>query len=396
MVDNAQLPRKILLVDDDPAVAEALDNMLRKHQIQVVRAIDFDSATYLFNQQIFEVCVIELEFGPLPGLGVVQKFRANKHPERRLSGMVIASGNQKKHTDDALGAELGDIEFISKPFTDVKMLGVLARALLQKRSVAEYDAVRTLSYDAMKTGDFDAAVGHVKKNLAKIGKKGMPLLLGLYEEAKKWPEALQVVDAMIEKKQDDIAALNAKGRILLHLGKAQEARDLLEKADKLAPKNLDRIRAMASMYLKLDQPDASVAKMKELINLSPDEPDLKFDMIQSLEDAGYVQHAIGLCRETTLPAEVVRFYNNKGVIHSKTAEHTRAVHQYEAALKFYPTYKENYRIYFNLAIAEANQKTTENMQRARAALLKCLALAPEFDKAKTLLSTIEKALGSAA
>jgi len=62
------------------------------------------------------------------------------------------------------------------------------------------------------------------------------------------------------------------------------------------------------------------------------------------------------------------------------------------ALRFYPQFKENFRIHFNVAIAEANQKTVDGLQRAEASLQKCLELAPNFTKASALLAQVQHAL----
>lgn len=395
--NDSPLPKKILVVDDDPSVAEALTNSLKKHGIIVIKAHDFETAVYQFNQQIFEVVIVELEFGPLPGLAVVQKFRAHAHKERRTAGVIIASGQQRKTTDDTLGSELGDLEFVQKPMTEGKLLSIIMKALGHKRQVTEYEMTKELAYDLWhKHKNVDGAIAVLKQNLPRLGRRGMNLMAGIYEDALKYPEGMQIIDALLQQKPDDIALINAKGRILLKMGRAAEAREYLEKADKLAPKNIDRIRAMADMYLKLQEPDASVAKMKELIALTPESADAKLDCVRVLDDAGFVEHAVGLCRETTLPTEVIRYYNNRGVVHSKSSEHTAAVGEYTAALKFFPEFKENYRIYFNIAIAEANQKTPESLERAVAALKQCLKMSPDFEKGKQLLATITKALGAAA
>lgn len=394
--ENANLPKKILIVDDDPSVCEGVVAGMRKYGIAVVKAHDFDTAMYQFNQQIFEIAIIELEFAPLPGLAIVQKFRAHQNKERRSMGIIIASGQQRKSTDDALGNELGDMEFIQKPINDAKLISILARSLQHKRQVVDYEQTRELAYDLWNTHkNLDGAVAIVKQNIPRLGRKGMNLMASLYEEAHKESDSLQIIDALLQQKPEDIALLNAKGRLLLKLGKPQEAREFLEKADKAAPKNIDRIRAMAEMYLKVQDPNSSVAKMKELIALSPEAKDTGLDCVRTLDEAGYAEHAVSLCRETTLPAEVIRYYNNRGVIFSKAAEHGNAVSEYAAALKFYPDFRENYRILFNIGIAEANQKTVESLRRAQAALQRCVALAPDFEKGRTLLQTVSKALEGA-
>ena len=391
--DQSNLPNKLLFVDDDPSVGEGVANALRKYGIIVVKAHDFDTAMYQFNQQIFEVAIVELEFSTLPGLAVVQKFRAHANKERRATGIIIASGQQRKGTDEALGGELGDMEFIQKPLNEGKLLSALAKALLHKRHVMDYEVARELAYDLWnKHKNLDGAIAVLKQTIPRLGRKSMSLMAGLYEEATKNGESLQIVDALLQQTPDDIALINAKGRLLLKMGRTADARAYLERADTMAPKNIERIRAMAELYLKMENPDASVGKMKELIALNPESKDIALDCVRSLDDAGYIEQAVSLCRETTLPTEVIRYYNNRGVALSKSAEHEAAVNEYLAALKFYPDFRDNYRIHFNVAIAEVNQKSVEHLKRAQAALQRCLALAPEFEKARLLLNTVHKAL----
>lgn len=391
MEQQSNLPKKILLIEDDTTIAEAVTSFLKKHNIAVVRALDIETAMYQFNQQLFEIVVVELEFSSLPGLAVVQKIRGNPAEERRSAGIVITSGQQRKSQDDGLMHELGDMEIIQKPLTDIKMLPALARALQRKRGLKEYELIRSVCYDMVqKKNDLGGAINLLKQNLPKIGQRGISLMAHLYEESGQVQDALKTVDTLLSKNPDDIAMLNSKGRLLLKMGDAGKARELLEKADRLAPQNIERIRNMASMYLKLQDPKASTAKMKELIALSPENKDLKFDLFRDLETAGYVEAAIGLCRETTLPAEVVRFYNNKGVMLSKTGDNKMALAEYTSALRFYPTFTENYRIHFNIAIAEANQKSIESLQRAESALHKCLELSPNFDKGVQLLAQVQR------
>lgn len=391
-MEQNNVPKKILLVDDEAAVAEGVTNSLKRHGITVVRAMDLETAIYQFNQQIFDVVVIELEFESLPGLALAQKFRTNPNEERRQAGIIISCGQQRKAQDDGLMNELGDMDVVKKPLTDVKLLPVLARVLQKRRSIKEYENVRKVCYDFIHKDDLPGAIDHLKTNLQKIGARGLALMAHIYEEAGQLADALKTVDALLQKNPDDIAMLNTKGRLLLKLGETKKAKNFMERADRLAPKNIERVRNMASMYLSLQDPESSTQKMKELIALTPESKDLKFDLFRDLETAGYIEAAVGLCRETTLPTEVIRFYNNKGVIFSREAENQQALLEYSSALRFYPRFNENYRIHFNVAIAEANQKSPENLARAEAALLKCLELAPDFEKAATLLSQIQKTL----
>ena len=133
----------------------------------------------------------------------------------------------------------------------------------------------------------------------------------------------------------------------------------------------------------------AVMRQKELLDMHPDEPDMKFDMFEKLKNKGYDKHAINFCRETTSAHEVVRFYNNRGVMDSKKGDPERALDGYKDALKFYPDHEENYRIHFNIALAIINKKEPGHRKMAIREVEKCLALNPEFEKGQKLLAKLK-------
>jgi Tfp pilus assembly protein PilF len=113
-------------------------------------------------------------------------------------------------------------------------------------------------------------------------------------------------------------------------------------------------------------------------------------MFSKLMEKGFDTHAVSFCRETTKPIEVVRYYNNKGVVHSKSGEADKAITAYKQALMFFPDFKENYRIMFNLALATFNLKTPDARFDAQMHLEECLKLEPTFEKAQKALAQIKK------
>ena len=386
------LPKKILFIDDDVAVSEGLEGPLRNQGVQLIRALDVETAMYLFNQQIFEVVVVELEFASLPGLALIQKIRNVTHAERRAAGIILTCGQQRKGSDDNLAKEIGEIDIISKPLSAIKLLPALQRALEQRRNALELAKVQSQVNQTLEKSGVDAALEILKSNLPKLKNRGHAMMVDLYEESKQYSNAISILDPLIEKLPNDINLINTKGRILLKMGDSKAAKDYLEKADAAAPHNIERLKAMATMYLELEDPNSSVEKMKDIIKLSPEQKDLKFSMFKDLENAGFLNHAIGLCKATTPPVEVVRYYNNVGVTLSKTQDYAGAIAEYESALKFYPSFRENYRILFNIGLAYAHQKNQESYIKAEQALVRCLELKPNYDKAVTILSEVRKRL----
>ncbi len=391
----SNLPNKILVVDDDPSIAQGLEDPLKRQNITLVSAPGLDTAFYHFNQQRFTVVLVELEFAPLSGLALIQKWRKHDDPEKRQTGFIVLAGSQRDAEDAALTRELGDIEIIPKPFTVIQLLPFLSRALARRDRAMALDEMRIKVGKIQKLDNgMEKAIGALRKELPNLGAQGLLLMCDVYEAGGSNEEALTLVERLLEKSENDVSLMNRKGRLLLKLGRFKDARIVMEKADKAAPQNLERIEAMSDMYLKLNEPDKSVSKMKDLLGLNPEQPDIKFSMFEKLNNAGFSSHAQSFCRETTEPGEVVRFYNNKGVALAKEGDRDAAISEYEKALQYFPNFKENYRILFNIGLAYTNVKTHEAYEKAAHSLRRCLELAPDFDKARNALATIEKSLSS--
>ena len=292
MSNDISLPSKILVIDDDPTVAQGLEDALSRYNIAVIKASDLDTALYQFNQNRLEVVLVEVEFGPLPGLALVQKWRQHEVQDKRMTSFIMMSGSSRSAADGGLIRELGDLELITKPFTAIQILPYLSRAYAaRQRTVQFFELKARLVEPYERRGDLGKAVEQVHKQMANLGPRGLPLLIDLYEKAGQYDQALAVVTGMLEKDNNNIALIGAKGRLLLRLGKIGEAKEYMERADKAAPTNIDRINEMATMFLKLKDPVNSVKKMKEFIDLNPENPDVKFEMFSKLYDHGYDDHA---------------------------------------------------------------------------------------------------------
>lgn len=394
-MSQTNLPNKILLVDDDPTVAQGLEEQLLKHNVRVEKATNLETALYMFNKQRYDVALIEMEFGPLPGLALVQKWRQHEIAEKQCTAFIVMTGNKGAVAKDGLFKELGDLEIITKPFGVIQILPYLSRGLAAKQRAVSYLETKSKVLDYYgKTGDFDKAAKHVEKQLSSLGPRGLNMLYDLYEKGGRFGDALALINGLLEKDQNNIQLLNAKGRMLMRLNRFQEAKDALKKADELAPQNIDRINELASAYLHLKDPDNAVKSFQQLLALSPEKPEAKFDMFGQLCNHGFDDHAVQFGREVAKPAEIVKHYNNKGVLLSKEGQGAEALTEYQRALRFFPKFKENYRIYFNIGLAYAQQKTPEGYNKAHEALKLCVELSPDFEKGKKALEQVERVLAS--
>ena len=391
---QASLPGRILIVDDDGAVAKAIEEPLNtRYKVRVDKATNLETALYLFNTQRFEAVLIELDFAPLAGLALVQKWRNHDIHEKRQASFIMMSGNKSLGANEGLIKEIGDLEILVKPFSVIQLLPYLSRAMALKRRQTAYAEVKSRIVDFYeKTGDFDKAAQQVQKKLPELGPRGLNLLCDLYEKGGRFDEALNIINPMLVQNPQNITLLNAKGRLLMRLGRFSEAKAALVMSDQLAPQNIERLNQLALASLQLKDPKASVGYFKQLVNLSPEQPDLKFDMFSKLYEHGFDEEAVAFGKETAKPMEIVRHYNNKGVLLSKEGDVPQALTEYQRALGFFPQFKENYRIYYNIALAKLQSKSRESYEEAAKNLKRCLELSPGFEKAQNTLDKIEKAL----
>lgn len=389
MTDN-NLPNKILVVDDDESFIISLENALTRHNIKIIRGDKLETALYQFNTARFDVAMVELDFGELPGLAIIQKWRKHETLEKQTCGFIAVAGQSRSNLADGLIRELGEIEVVSKPLNMIGIISTIAKAMQSRRRALEYVQLKAKVTDYyMKSKDIEKTVALVTPRLHELGPSGNDLLLSLYETAESWEHALVTVSKQLENKQNDISLLNTKARILLKLGRTQDALPLFEKADAVAPLNIQRLEQLAEMYLQMQNPDKGVIKLKQLCDLHPENPEYKFDAMQKLFDAGFSDHAMDFGRKNTSPMDIVRHYNNKGVALSKSGNPEKALQEYNRALEFFPTYKENYRIHYNVALAHVTKKDAESRRLAEEAVIKCLKLNPGFEKAKNALDAIQ-------
>lgn len=389
----ANLPKAILVVDDDSTVGQAIEAPLnRQYNVEVSNSQDLDTSIYFFKNQDFDVVFVELEFEPLHGLALIQRLRDSDSLDKRATAFVLMSGKTRSPSDDNLLKELLDIEVIQKPFSMVHVLPYLSRGMAMKKKLLKHEAFRAECLKLVAAGRTKEAVEHAKSHLAPLDGRAVKLICEIFERGNLLEEGLAFISPLSEKDPGSIIYTYLRGRFLRLLGRFKDARRFLEDSNKQSPNNLRRLDDMGELYLGLNDVEKAVENLRTLVKLSPESEAIKFYWFERLDDAGYTDEARKFCQQTTKPMEVVRFYNNKGVEMSKLGDHRGAIAQYQKAIKLYPNFKENYRLHYNIALAYIKLKNIPAYEAAAEALKAALQLKPEFDKARTTLEVVNKTL----
>jgi DNA-binding response OmpR family regulator len=126
----APVPRRILVVDDDPTVAEVVAGYLQRAGYLVDRAGDGKTALEQAVALGPDLVVLDLMLPEIDGLEVCRRLRAE--PASRDIPVVMLTAKGDEH-DRILGLELGADDYVTKPFSPrelvLRIQSVLRRSI---------------------------------------------------------------------------------------------------------------------------------------------------------------------------------------------------------------------------------------------------------------------------
>jgi DNA-binding response OmpR family regulator len=121
---------RILLIEDDPEIAELVHLHLRDEGYQVERADSGDGGLALALQGGWGLVILDLM---LPGLGGLDVCRRLREQERHVPILMLTARSEE--IDKVLGLELGADDYLTKPFS-VRELRARVKALLRRSQLA--------------------------------------------------------------------------------------------------------------------------------------------------------------------------------------------------------------------------------------------------------------------
>jgi DNA-binding response OmpR family regulator len=102
---------RILLADDEQSIQTLLSYPLRRDGYEVVQATDGRQALDRFDEQTFDLVVLDLMLPRIDGLEVCRRLR------NRSSVPIIMLTAKSDEIDKVVGLELGADDYITKPFS---------------------------------------------------------------------------------------------------------------------------------------------------------------------------------------------------------------------------------------------------------------------------------------
>jgi two-component system phosphate regulon response regulator OmpR len=121
---------RILLVDDDPRLAEMVSEYLGEAGFRVTIAPDGRAGLECLSREPFEALVLDLMLPDMDGLEVCRQVRASAASASEIPILMLTARGDAM--DRVVGLELGADDYLPKPFEPRELLARL-RALLRRR-----------------------------------------------------------------------------------------------------------------------------------------------------------------------------------------------------------------------------------------------------------------------
>lgn len=120
---------KLLLIEDDKEISEMLKDFLRTENFEVDIAFDGEQACQTFQNENYDLVILDLMLPKLNGLEVIKRIR------RQSIVPILILSAKDKDADKILGLGLGADDYITKPFSPTE---VLARVKATLRRTTQY------------------------------------------------------------------------------------------------------------------------------------------------------------------------------------------------------------------------------------------------------------------
>ena len=128
MIDESRQPGRILIVDDDPAMQQAVVNFVEQHNVSTVSASGRETMASEFATAEPSLVILDLRLGEEDGLDLLREIRS-----RSDVPVIITTGHRRDEIDRVVGLELGADDYVTKPF-NLRELLARVRAVLRRRS----------------------------------------------------------------------------------------------------------------------------------------------------------------------------------------------------------------------------------------------------------------------
>jgi two-component system, OmpR family, response regulator len=121
---RASLAKRILILDDDPAIRHMMVSFFREHDLDPISVSTVRDFRRAFTDETISLIVLDIRLGQDSGFDLLREVRS-----RSDVPVIVVTGNRCDEVDRVVGLELGADDYVSKPFSVAEVLARSAAAL---------------------------------------------------------------------------------------------------------------------------------------------------------------------------------------------------------------------------------------------------------------------------
>lgn len=120
----------ILIVEDEPAIAELIDVTLKRNGHLTLCANSVEEAVHLIDRALPDLALIDWMLPGASGIDLIKRIRSNKRTQSMPVIMLTAKADED---DKLLGLNKGADDYITKPFSPKELVARI-KAVLRRRA----------------------------------------------------------------------------------------------------------------------------------------------------------------------------------------------------------------------------------------------------------------------
>ncbi|MBP8287599.1 MAG: phosphate regulon transcriptional regulator PhoB [Rhodoferax sp.] len=177
----------VLIVEDEPAIAELIAINLRHNGFRPTWAMDSVSAQRELDAVLPDVVLLDWMLPGESGLTLAKRWRANPRTKAVPIIMLTARGDE---SDRVAGLDAGADDYIAKPFSTKELLARV-RAVLRRRAPEQAGGVVSIGGLMLDSATYRVSFG---ANMLKLGPTEFKLLHYLMKHAERVHSRSQLLD----------------------------------------------------------------------------------------------------------------------------------------------------------------------------------------------------------
>ncbi len=137
--------KRILIVEDDPAILTGLETILKEEQYEVLTAMDGEKGYREARKEEIALIILDIMLPKKNGMDVCRDLRKDG-----VGIPILMLTSKKEEMDEVMGFEVGANDYVTKPFSPQRLLARIRNLLrpgnVRDKEVAEY-AFQNVSLD---------------------------------------------------------------------------------------------------------------------------------------------------------------------------------------------------------------------------------------------------------